>query len=298
MTTPQILDGLFLIDLPQERDGFEKFISAWFFKDEHGRRILVDPGPASTIEDLCGELGKLTDDLDIILLTHIHLDHSGGVGQLLQKYRRAKIVVSERGKKHLLSPEKLWNASVETLGDVANLYKEPIPVSEENFFDGKPGGIEIFETPGHAPHHISFRVPFGDKNLFFVGEAAGMTLPSKTRYLRPTTPPKFDGTAALNTLNMLCEICTERDILCYSHFGADDDARGALCAAREQLGFWTESVKKWLEEGKELETMRDLLIQTDPQLSQFVFLPENLRSRELGFIKNSLQGFAGWLSRR
>ena len=100
--TFEMMDGLFLIDLPLPIEGFEKFFSAWFFIDDMGRKILIETGPASTIPILTAELSELTDSLDYILLTHIHLDHSGGLGHLAARYRGAKVLVSPRGRKHLI----------------------------------------------------------------------------------------------------------------------------------------------------------------------------------------------------
>lgn len=295
-STEEIIKGLYLIDIPQPSlNGFEKFISAWFLRDIKGRRILVDPGPASSISALCCELEKLTDGLDFILLTHIHLDHSGGTGQLLQRYPGGKVLVSDRGKKHLVSPEKLWKASGETLGKVAEAYGEPLPVSPGSILDGGLDGIEIFETPGHAPHHISFRVPFGENSLLFVGEAAGMTLPGTTsRYLRPTTPPKFDGDAAFSSLSLLSRICSDKDVLCYGHFGIDKDACGAISAAREQLRFWRDFISEKLLESSELSEIREILLKNDPMLAPFAELPDKFKARELNFMDNTLQGFIGW----
>lgn len=206
-------DRLFLINLPQKFEGSEQFISAWFFRDKNEKTFLVDPGPASTIPDLCAALEGLTDRLDYVLLTHIHLDHSGGVGHLLEKYPCAKILVSDKGKKHLISPEKLWRASIDALGDIALIYGAPLPVPSEAILDGHIDGVEVFETPGHASHHISFRV----QNWLFIGEAAGMTEESS---VRPTVPVRFDAEAARKSLELLISVCADDDILCYSHWGA------------------------------------------------------------------------------
>ncbi|MCL1941815.1 MAG: MBL fold metallo-hydrolase, partial [Synergistaceae bacterium] len=139
--TFEIKPGLFLIDLPQPAEGFEKFISAWFFRDDRGKNILVETGPANTIPALAEELSKLTGSLDHILLTHIHLDHSGGLGHLMPNYPDAKVFVSAKGKKHLISPGKLWDASVSNLGDFAKLYGEPLPVPPDIFLDEKEGAF-------------------------------------------------------------------------------------------------------------------------------------------------------------
>jgi len=281
------------IDLPQPVDGFEEFISAWFFEDNEGRRFLVETGPAATIPYLATELSKLTNSLDYILLTHIHLDHSGGLGHLLKYYPNAKVLVSPKGRKHLTAPGKLWSASISTLGEIAKLYGEPLPVPSDVFLNEGEGieGVEVIETPGHAPHHITFRIPFKSKHLLFVGEALGITIPdTEGLYLRPTTPPKFDAQAALSSLDLLSKASSENDILCFAHFGYKDNALQIIAKSKEQLLLWMNKSIEWREKGIEKEQMIELLLTSDPMLADFKKLSKQLQSRELRFIGNSLDG--------
>ena len=296
--TFEIMDGLFLIDFPLPIDGFEKFFSAWFFKDDMGRNILIETGPASTIPILTDELSNLTDSLDYILLTHIHLDHSGGLGHLIKNYPAAKVFVSPRGRKHLVAPEKLWNASVSTLGDIAEFYGRPMPVPSDVFLQdgGMIEGAEVFETPGHAPHHMTFRIPFRSKYLLFAGEAAGMTFPDTgALYLRPTTPPKLDARAALSSLDLLSKVSSEDDVLCFAHFGCRENACQIIAKAKEQLLSWLNDISGWRKNGMEKERMMELLLSQDPLLADFIKLPKKVQTRERFFINNSLQGFIGWI---
>ena len=296
--TFEIKPGLFLIDLPQPAEGFEKFISAWFFRDEAGKNILVETGPANTIPALSEELPKLTGSLDYILLTHIHLDHSGGLGHLMSNYPRAKVFVSAKGKKHLISPGKLWDASVSNLGDFAKLYGEPLPVPPGVFVDeGEPlEGVEVYETPGHATHHIAFRIPFKGGHLLFAGEAAGMTLPdTEGLYLRPTTPPKFDAQAALSSLDLLLDVSSDDDTLCFAHFGSMDNARQIIAKSKEQLLFWMENISVWRKNGIERGRMLKMLLSIDPLLAALKKMPERLGYRERYFIENNLAGIIGWI---
>lgn len=291
--TYEILDGLYLIDLQQPVEGFEKFISAWFFEDDMGRKILVETGPAGSIQDLTAELSKLTDTLDYILVTHIHLDHAGGLGQLTKSYPAAKALVSQRGRKHLISPGKLWNATISTLGEYARVYGPPLPVACDNLLEEGEGleGVEVFETPGHAPHHITFRIPFRSKHLLFAGEAIGVTVPdTRGLYLRPTTPPRFDAQAALASLDLLLKVSNDDDILCYAHFGSDENARQIIRKAKEQLLLWMNNVAMWHDNGMGKEQMIEILLSIDPLLADFSKFPERIQNRELNFIDNSLEG--------
>lgn len=294
---PSLPEGLYLIDLPQSMPGFKEFISSWFFVDALGRRIVVDPGPASTIPFLIDVLSGLTDGVDLVLLTHIHLDHSGGVGQFCRHYAEAKVVAHPKAARHLQDPTRLWKASLETLGDVARMYGEPEPLSADAMTTAEAQGIESLVTPGHASHHISFRVSLGGEKLFFIGEAAGLTLPAgdgpEWPYLRPTTPPKFDARAALSSLEAIDRFLVGDELLCYAHWGTAREAKKRVALAKTQLGKWLSTI----------ETMRvapvteifDHLLECDPLLGEYPHLPEDLRQRERLFILNSIKGLLGSL---
>jgi glyoxylase-like metal-dependent hydrolase (beta-lactamase superfamily II) len=93
-------------------------ISPWVYKDEN-LCFLVDPGPMIYINPLKNGLRKLKigeNDLDYILLTHIHIDHAGSVGELIESYPQARVVCHLNGIEHLVNPEKLWKKSVKVLG--------------------------------------------------------------------------------------------------------------------------------------------------------------------------------------
>jgi glyoxylase-like metal-dependent hydrolase (beta-lactamase superfamily II) len=289
----ELPDGLHLLDLPQPMDGFRYFISSWFFIAPDGRRIVVDPGPARSIDALLDKLSAITDGVDLVLLTHIHLDHSGGVGQFCKKYRNAKVLAHPRAKRHLLSPEKLWTASLKTIGKVAELYGEPAPLAPDALLDGcETEGITTIETPGHTPHHVSFIAPFGGRRLFFAGEAAGLYLPlasSGTPYLRPTTPPKFDAPGAKSSLRKIAQAITGDELLCYSHWGASSRAGEMISLAEKQLDDWASIIYK--EKDQPEEALAERLLSDDPLLAGFSRLPEDIQARERIFIKNSVKGF-------
>ena len=296
--------GLHLLDLSQPMHGSQYFIAPWFFVDPAGRRVLVDPGPANSIPTLLKELSYVTDGVDLILLTHIHLDHAGGVGLLCEckNFGGAKVVVHPKGARHLVAPEKLWKASLATLGGVAAMYGEPKPLAPENLadYDDFPE-IEVIETPGHAPHHMSFIVPLDGDRLFFIGESAGMRIPveSGTQYLRPTTPPRFDALAAHESLAKIESALRDCDLLCYAHWGAvrhfaDVAQKSQIAAAGRQLDEWLDVISKM--EGHTVEEIAEYLISNDPFLAGYSSFFGELRSRELFYIENSIKGFLEYLS--
>jgi len=294
----ELPQGLHLLDLPQPMPGFRCFVSSWFFVDSTGRRVVVDPGPASTIPALLEKLASITDGVDLILLTHIHIDHSGGVGLLCDKYGDAKVVAHPKAGRNLSSPEKLWKASLATLGDVAAMYGEPKPLAPEKLvgYDcEKLAGIEVLETPGHAPHHITFIVPFNGDRLFFVGESMGLRIPMKpgAQYLRQATPPKLDLPAAHESLAKLESATRGDELLCYGHWGAARDPKAQIAAAKKQLDEWLGIVSKM--EDRAVDEVVEYLTSNDPFLAEYPHLSEDVRSREHFFIKSSVEGFLDYL---
>ncbi len=288
-------EGLFLIDLPQGMPGFRQFIASWFFVDALGRRVVVDPGPASTIPLLNGALERLTEDVDLVLLTHIHLDHAGGVGAFCRRWPHAGVLAHPRAFAHLRRPDRLWSASVRTLGDVALAYGEPEPLAAPLLSEDPDGLIEVLPTPGHAPHHVALRTrPREGRPLFFIGEAAGLTLPSGdgALWLRPTTPPRFDAAAALSSLDRVAAALCGDERLCYAHWGLSEDPTGRLSLAREQTERWLKLIGTMLD--RRPEEVVECLLRRDPLLQ--ARLDEDLMERERRFMANSVQGFMGFLN--
>ncbi|GHV41646.1 MBL fold metallo-hydrolase [Synergistales bacterium] len=298
--------GLSLIELPMERRGFRFFISAWFFTDGLGRRVLVDPGPACSVPVLFDALSKLTDDIDLVLLTHIHLDHSGGIGQVCERYKSARVIVHPRAKRHLAEPAKLWKGSLETLSSIAEMYKEPLPLPPERIIENAEG-IDIIETPGHATHHLCFSVRTDSAALFFLGEAAGLSLPvgssASSVYLRPTTPPVFNLQSAAESINKIEASLRGDEILIYAHWGATRD-HTRIALAKKQLDNWSGIIFDKLAatvspsgadasrpDDNIIRDIMETIISEDPLISGFSSLPDDIKDRERKFIKNSVTGF-------
>lgn len=301
MNILEIADNLYLVDLPQKMEGFKKFISSWVVKDGHSG-MLVDVGPSSTIPKLLESLKYLEiERIEYVLLTHIHLDHAGGIAGVIKKFPEAKVVVHEKGFRHLLNPERLWEASKAALGEIAEVYGKPEGIGEENIADeqelefaGKE--IKIIETPGHAAHHQSYVFD----EFLFIGEAAGVHIPLKNDYyLRPATPKKFIFEIAYNSLQKLKEVGNKR--VCFGHFGFKKDSLEIIERAMKQLRLWVDTVydiacrRDFEKEDEILRQAKKELLEKDRRFSRYHILDDDIRKREDFFINNSLRGILDYV---
>jgi glyoxylase-like metal-dependent hydrolase (beta-lactamase superfamily II) len=288
-----------MVDLPLPMTGFRHFVASWLYAGNDGA-VLVDPGPAAAIPALFSALEQCgVQTLDLVLLTHVHLDHSGGVGHLLRRYPEARVICHPRGAPHLIEPTKVWSVSLRNLGEIAEMYGKPDPVPEDSISSEatvRIGGltIESMETPGHARHHLCFRL---DEALF-TGEAAGIFFPlDHSYYLRVGCPPGgFDYPAYRRSLKRMRSI--DASLICFGHYGYTRDARKALDLALGQLDLWMAVARKYAGEpaGAFEEKVREELLATDPGIARFGDLPDDVRTREHWHLLHSIAGFRPYLA--
>lgn len=164
--------------------------------------VLVDPGPAACLDTLRAGLaarGRRLDEVAAVLVTHIHLDHSGGVGVIARSNPRIQVYVHRRGAAHIVDPSKLVSSASRLYGDAMDrLWGEVAPVNPASVhpLDGgealRPAGLEVrvVETLGHASHHVSYLdVASGTA---FVGDTGGIRVGEPLLVIPPTPPPDID----------------------------------------------------------------------------------------------------------
>jgi glyoxylase-like metal-dependent hydrolase (beta-lactamase superfamily II) len=292
------LARLHCIDLDQPAlEGFTRFISAWVYRDERVT-VLVDPGPRSTIPHLLRELERLgVGRLDYILLTHIHIDHAGGTGELLKAFPEAFVICHPDGIRHLVAPKKLWEGSLKVLGPMAEAYGEiiPVPAAAIGYADEVGNtGIRSFKTPGHAPHHLCFLL--GD--LLFGGEVVGVRSPvPQGIYMRPATPPRFYLETALESIDRM--LAVKPRYLVFAHYGLVEPAMEYLAIGRRQLELWVKgvaAVSRKGETGME-ERLFAWLKEHDEIYRNITQLPPDVFARERYFLGNTMRGMLGYLQK-
>lgn len=292
--------NLSLIDLDLVREGFRKFISSWIYRQGE-TTILVDPGPRSTYPLLRNKLKTMgITGIDAVLLTHIHLDHAGSAGLLLQDYPQAKVICHPKSFRHLIDPSRLWEDSRKILGSLADAYGEMEPAPEgalifQETVIIKDMEIAVLDTPGHAPHHLCFQAG----KILFAGELLGVTyqLP-RSSYFRPATPVggRID---MLRTSIEKASTMTAADI-CFGHYGCRENHRDIWSNALTQLDCWLAIVEKHgLADGKSgEEAVFEDLLKSDPLFRSFVELPRDIQTRERFFVYNSIRGMGRYLTKQ
>jgi glyoxylase-like metal-dependent hydrolase (beta-lactamase superfamily II) len=216
---------------------------------------LVETGPSLSREAVgegLAELGIGPNDLAHIVVTHIHLDHAGGVGSLARTYPRAAIWVHQRGAPHLADPTRLVSSVQRVYGaDRARAYfggVEPTPadrlrsVDEGDVIAMGERSLEVLYTPGHASHHIA--LVDSETGAVFAGDAIGVHLPD-VKVLRPATPPPdIDVELMVQSIERIRE--RTRSVLLLSHFGAVPEVNAICDLAILRVRGWAEDVREAL----------------------------------------------------
>ena len=294
-TLYKIADDLYLVALNPPMPGYESFIAAWLYVGDV--TFLVDTGPSVTSESLVKALATLgVHRLDYILLTHVHIDHAGAIGDIAVVFPEAKVVCHSRGIPHLVDPHQLELSSMKRLGKTARQYGPVRPVSQGRLVPAETfmsNSVMPLPTPGHASHHVSYHT---DRYLF-TGEAAGVCLPGVigVSYMRPATPPPFYLDVSIQSLENLMELKPDR--VCYGHFGSFEYGTRVLWQHREQLRLWDSIVVSEMGRGLvgvdlELNVLKSIL-ENDPLVLPFLDMEGPLQLRELYFLQNSIKGFIG-----
>lgn len=154
--------GVFAIDTAFHRDHFD----AAYLLVQQGRAAFIDTGTAFAGPRLLGALQALglgPESVDWVIPTHVHLDHAGGVGQLMRALPQARVLVHPRGARHIVDPSMLWQGASAVYGaaEMARSYGELLPVPAERVLSTADGMVVrlgdrpllIADTPGHARHH-------------------------------------------------------------------------------------------------------------------------------------------------
>lgn len=240
--------------------GYRQITAGYLIRAD--RPCLVETGTAPSapvVRDALASLGVGPGDLATVVVTHIHLDHAGGAGDIAAMYPAAEIVVHEQGARHLADPSRLMNSARRVYGsELDALFGELRPTPAERIRSvGERGSIDLgagrsldsHYSPGHAKHHVGL-IDSASGDLY-VGDAAGVFIP-QTRDLRPASPPPdFDLPVALDSLRLFAALAPTR--LLFSHFGPVSDVTATLERSAEELNVWVAETRRARREGLDVD---------------------------------------------
>ena len=248
--------NVFMIDLYEQ--GQPCRTAGYLIMDK--QLTLVETGSARSHEALLSglfALGLTPQDLRYVIVTHVHLDHAGGAGQLMEKATNATLVVHPRGAKHMIDPSKLWSGAAQVYGDLLSpLFGSVVPVPssrvlikdhEETLNIGERT-LTFYDSPGHAKHHFTIFDPAA--SVLYAGDALGIHYQKcftgfDFEWLLPSTSPvDFDPEAIHHTANMLKKVPFQW--VYHGHFGKS--GKEEAIEATERGG---DAMAKWIEEAYE-----------------------------------------------
>src|SRR3954466_4601613 len=199
--------------------------------------VLVETGSQSSVDALLAALAHLTGaptDLAGIAVTHIHLDHAGGVGDVARAFPNATVYVHEKGARHLVDPTRLINSAAMVYGDrLDSLYGRLDPTPSERIHvlaDGETISVDANRTlttvdsPGHAKHHLALHD--SESGLLFAGDAVGVRLPDAGVLVPAPPPPACDLAQALASLRKFADRSPSGIAL--AHYGLVPDPSSIL----------------------------------------------------------------------
>jgi glyoxylase-like metal-dependent hydrolase (beta-lactamase superfamily II) len=236
--------------------GAERVIGVYLLETADGL-ALNDCGPSTCIPALkerLSERGVALTDVRHLLLSHIHLDHGGGAGSLVQEHPGLQVHVSEIGAPHLVDPSRLERSARRLYGESFDtLWGELAPVPEANIHvvGSDVLGLECFPSPGHASHHVCY---LDQDGTLYAGDAAGVRIMPDRHILPVAPPPDVDLEGWERTIDAIELRAPER--LALIHFGVVEQPRDHLRRLRRQLRVWAQRVRQGMSEEEFIEAAR------------------------------------------
>jgi len=296
----EIAPGVVQIDT--QLGGWEHVTAGYLVTGE--APVLVETGSQTSVPALLAALSDLgigPDDLAGVAVTHIHLDHAGGVGDVAAAFPRATVYVHEKGARHLADPTRLVSSAAQVYGDMLDSLYGRLTATEAARIHVLEDGEDVVvsanrtlttvDSPGHAKHHLALHD--SDTGLLFAGDAVGVRLPD-VGILRPATPPPdFDLDLALDSLERFA--ARRPTGIALAHFGLVPDPQAILDEAGETLRQWAEEAERAWREGSDIAAALAArfdgdLTTVDPVLRE--------RLETLNGVHSNAAGFRRWLGQR
>ena len=267
----------------------EGFGAIYLIDDE--RKAIVETGTSNEVDRILGAVrsfGLTPADIDVLVVSHIHLDHAGGAGFLLESMPNARVYVHERGYKHLVDPTRLMASAASALGPEAPSYGTMRPIRADRLVSVRDGmtldlgkhELVFYDSPGHAPHELT--ILDRRNGCVYTGDAAGLYFPGD-EILMPVAPaPAFDLEKNLRTFEHLLRM--EPRALLFSHYGPHARPKEAIERMMFLYPEWSRVVKDRLATAGEEGVLREMYEMTvrAPKRYSREFLESRIRTSIVG----------------
>jgi glyoxylase-like metal-dependent hydrolase (beta-lactamase superfamily II) len=275
--------------------GWERVTAGYLI--EGSAPVLVETGSQTSVPVLLAALEQIgvgPGELAGVAVTHIHLDHAGGVGDVARAFPSATVYVHEKGARHLADPTKLIDSAARVYGPLLDsLYGrlDPTPPERLHVLDdgeeiavGPTRTLTAVDSPGHAKHHVGLHDSLS--GVLFAGDAVGVKLPDGG-VLRPSTPPPdFDLDLALASLAKFA--ARRPSAIALAHYGLLDAPQELLAEAEDTLRQWAETAERAYREGADIAEALSarfdpLLGDLDPSHKEKLDIMNGVHSNAAGF---------------
>ncbi len=262
--------GITCIDTEHMR---KDFVAAYLIEN-NGRAAFVDTGCYLSVPTLLATLDDKNinyESVDYIILTHIHLDHAGGAGELIKHLPNATIYVHERGAQHLIDPSKLRAGVIGVYGELffRQFLGDLIPVEKNRVVIAKEGGtlslggriLTFIDTPGHARHHLC--IWDESSKGIFSGDTLGVSYREFDTergqlIFPPTTPVQFDPEVWVDTINKLMLLKPKYAYL--THFNQIEFSQKSANMLKQHINGFTEIAKSHSDSSNRHKAIKEALL--------------------------------------
>ncbi len=293
LNVSNIADGISVIDSGY----FSKDFAAIYLLRQGNDVAIIETGnnySATNVQKTLKMDGLSFSDVAYIIPTHVHLDHAGGAGELMNRCQNAQLIVHPRGASHMINPSKLIEGAMAVYGEenFNKLYGEIIPIdssrvieADENYildFEGRE--LKFIDTPGHARHH--FCVWDKQTESMFTGDTFGISYRDLDKenevYIFPSTSPvQFDPEALIKSIYKIMEYKPQR--VCLTHFAAINPTQKVVDQLIDGIHFVSNLAKQYATEND-----AELIIQ-DEMMSYFLKGIEKIGNDDLEFCRDRLK---------